>query len=407
LRAIEMPRRFNSLRIVFVQTGDFRAADNRISSGIGETYHAQKYSMEIVERLVSEASQVSVLCVNTEEPHDETLDSGVQSIGLQNIWLKRKPFNSVIARLDELLPTHLILRLPSVQILQWARRRNVRIFPCFADSFSSRAGLLGCVDRRRMHRLVEALNHASVSFIGNHNIAASDALAAMGVKPEKIVPWDWPRFPRPSDFPVKAARNSRIRKLIYVGTVSEAKGVGDIIRALATEPLLDSETTLDIFGVGEIERMQRLAYELGVARRIRFAGRVAHRDVAPAMHNADAVIVYSRHEYGEGLPGSIYLGLASRTPVVTSDHPMFKAYLRDGKDVVMVRESAPKELAVRVQDLFFDKTLYETLSANSADAFTRIEYPVHWGDVVERWLCGSKEDYDWLEERTLAAWRET
>ena len=64
------------------------------------------------------------------------------------------------------------------------------------------------------------------------------------------------------------------------------------------------------------------------------------------MHAADAVLVYLRHAYGEGLPVTIYLGFASRTPLVVSDHPMFVAYLRDCEDVLVAPERAPEALGI-------------------------------------------------------------
>jgi glycosyltransferase involved in cell wall biosynthesis len=400
-----MTRKSKNMRVVFVQNGDFRAADRRIREGIGETYHAQKYSMDIVERLAKNASLAAVICIAAEEPHDEVLASGVRSIGLENIWRNKHPLRPVISRLEELAPTHLILRLPSSGLLEWARKRNVRVLPSFADTFPLRTGLRGWVDRWRMSRLAAELNHKSVSFIGNHNIAASEALAEIGVSPDKIVPWDWPRSPTPHDFPMKMAPGAGSKRLVFVGAVSEAKGVGDILRALAADPDMGEGATLEVFGDGDIEGMRLIAEQLGIGERVHFSGRVPHAAVAPAMHAADAVLVYSRKAYGEGLPGTIYLGLASRTPVVVSDHPMFVSNFRDGRDVLIVPERNPDALAFKLRSLFSDASLYQSLSRNSLTAFNRITHPVHWGEFVERWLRDMEEDRDWLHSQTLPRWR--
>lgn len=394
-------------RIIFVQNGDFRAAAERIASGAGETFHAQKYSMDVVERLTADAELTAVLCINSEVPHDEVLPSGVRSIGLEDIWQHNKPFDTVIAQLDRLAPTHLVLRLPSLDLLRWAQAQKVRVLPSFADSFTLRPGLRGVRDRWRNHHLGRAINHASIDRAGNHNIAAAEALAAIGVAPDKIVPWDWPRSPTPADFAVKAAPGTGPKHLICVGTVSEAKGVGDVIRALAADPEMGNHATLEIVGAGDIDGMRALAESLGVADRVTFAGRIPHAEVAPRMHAADAVLVYSRHAYGEGLPGTIYLGLASRTPLVVSDHPMFVAYLRDGEDVLVAPERAPKALAARLRALFDDEALYARLSRNSDVTFARITHPVLWGEFIERWLRDTPEDRAWLDAQALPRWRTT
>lgn len=392
-------------RVVFVQTGDFRAATERISCGAGETFHAQKYSMEVVERLAQNSALAAVLCINAEARHDEVLPSGVRSIGLENIWRQKKPFDAVMAQLDRLSPTHVVLRIPSVELLNWARSRKVRILPSLADSFAPRSGLRGLRDWWRSRRLGRAVNHASVDRAGNHNIAAAEALAAIGVAPEKIVPWDWPRSPTPADFSAKTAARAARKRLICVGTVSEMKGVGDVLRALAVDPEMGGGATLEVVGAGEIEEMRALAASLGVTDRVTFTGRIPHAEVGPRMHAADAVLVYSRHAYGEGLPGTIYLGLASRTPLVVSDHPMFVAYLRDGEDVLVAPECAPKALAARLRALFADDELYTRLSRDSDMVFERLTHPVLWGEFIERWLRDTPDDRAWLDAQALSNWR--
>ncbi len=122
-------------RVVFVQNGDFRAEAQRIESGAGETYHSQKYSMQVMDRLATQTSLAAVLCIDAVDPHDEILPTGVRCIGLENIWSHKRPFAPVIAVLEKLAPTHLVLRVPSVEVLSWARARHVRTLPSFADSF--------------------------------------------------------------------------------------------------------------------------------------------------------------------------------------------------------------------------------------------------------------------------------
>jgi len=393
-------------RVVFVQKGDFRAAFQRIDAGLGETYDAQKYSMDVVERLVPQVTLAAVLCIKAEAPHDEVLPSGVRSIGLDDIWKQKTPIQHVIKRLEVLKPTHLILRSPNHELLTWARHQGIRVLPSFADSFNPRTGLRGGLDRWRLRRLAREINRSSIDHVGNHNLAAAESLAAIGVAPKKIIPWDWPRSPTPADYPPKQAPVTRPKTLICVGTVSEAKGVGDIVRALAIAPRMGDGAILKVVGDGNIDGIRKLALSLGVAERVSFTGRIPHADVTPAMHAADAVLVYSRHEYGEGLPGTIYLGLASRTPLVVSDHPMFTTYFRDGTDVIFAPERDPEMLATRLSGLFEDTDLYERLSRNSEAAFERIVHPVLWGEFVERWMRNTSEDKAWLEAQALSRWRD-
>ena len=391
-------------RVVFVQTGDFRGADQRIRDGIGETYHAQKYSMSVVERLVPKTALAAVICVRTPDPYDEVLPSGVRAIGMKGIWQLARPFDAVNAQLEALGATHLVLRLPDSPCVHWARRNQVRVLPCLADSFAPRWNLRGLRARLRLFQLARAYNHPSVEYIGNHNLAASRSLTRIGVAPEKIVPWDWPRTPTPDDFPAKDSPKPGAKHLVTVGSISEAKGTSDVIRALAADPGMGDGATLDVVGPGEIDAMRALATSLGVADRVTFTGRVGHAEVGPRMHAADAVLVYSRKGYGEGLPGTIYAGLASRTPMVLSDHPMFTAYLQDGEDVLFAPDQDPNALAGRLRNLFDDPDLYARISQNSAAAFERIKHPVLWGEFVERWLHNTPQDRAWLQQNALPHW---
>ena len=388
----------SSARIVFVQHGDFREAALRLASGGGETFHAQRYSMEIVERLAAETALTAVVRVGRGDVYRERLEAGVEAIGLGD----DAELHGLLA---ELRPTHVVLRTPERDTLLHCLALGARVLPSFADSFSPRAGLRGLKDRIGFRRLASALNRPEITVVGNHNVAAAESLASIGVDPRRIVPWDWPRSPRPPDFAPKTAPAGPPWRLVTVGSVGEAKGMGDAIRALAADTALREGATLEIVGAGEIEAMRSLAADLGVEDRVSFTGRVPFAEVAPRMHDADAVLVLSRHAYAEGLPGTIYLALASRTPLVVSDHPMFVSYLRDGRDAVITPERAPEALASALRGLLSDSDLYAALSTNAEAAFARIEHPVLWVELVERWLRDAPDDRAWLRDAALPRWR--
>lgn len=153
-----------------------------------------------------------MISFGNQELHDEVLLTGARSIGLKVDWTQRNRFKAVAEKLDELAPTHLILRTPSTDLLSWARQKDLRVPPSFADSFTPRPRLRGWLDRLRARRLAKALNHPSIQYVGNHNIAAAEDLARIGVTPEKIIPWDWPRAPTPSDDPAKPPSLAAVKR---------------------------------------------------------------------------------------------------------------------------------------------------------------------------------------------------
>src|SRR5262249_5226819 len=153
---------------------------------------------------------------------------------------------------------------------------------------------------------------------GNHQIGACLSLLDIGVDREKIVPWDWPPSHRPNEHQPRALESRRLQ-LVYVGSVIEAKGVGDLLHALKKLNAEGSLPALTVIGHDPDGSMTTLADSLGLKDDVRFAGIIPNEDVPVAMREADAVVIPSRHEYPEGLPLTIYEALAARTPIIASD----------------------------------------------------------------------------------------
>ena len=189
-----------------------------------------------------------------------------------------------------------------------------------------------------------------------------------------------------------------------MGLVTETKGVGDCIAALQLLRARGVPAELTIAGTGaDLEALKARSYALGVGNAVTFAGRVPHDRVVPLMREHDAVVVASRHEYPEGLPMTIYEAYCSRTPLITSDHPMFRGKVNDGESALVFDAGDAAALAGKVQELMASPHLYQTLSRNGEDAWERIQCPVKWGDLIARWLSDSPEDRAWLSAHALGS----
>jgi len=119
------------------------------------------------------------------------------------------------------------------------------------------------------------------------------------------------------------------------------------------------------------------------------------------MRDADVVLIPSRHEYPEGLPLTIYEALAARTPIVASDHPMFRGALVHQRSALIFPAGESEALAAAIRRLGADRTLYAQLSANSSAAWEALQLPVTWGELIERWLSDEPADREWLLEHRL------
>jgi glycosyltransferase involved in cell wall biosynthesis len=399
-------------RLLIVQwSGDYREAYQRLSSGGEETYYAQRHTVDLMGELASRrAGAVGVLCCICDEPHDEVMGNGVRSMGAGLTPDAMAP--AVVLRLVERFgPTHLIVTTPNPALLRWPLDRGVRLLPLLADTFQlSLAGRSW--PRRQMRllrhewfkrRLAALLNDRRVPWAANHNLNASRQLATLGVDPRKIVPYDWPPRIRPEMFESRSAPLAgRPWRLLFVGAVTEEKGVGDLFEAVARLVGQGDAVELRVIGSGDEEVMAARAASLGIADRVRLEGRRPQDEVIQAMRWADVVIVPSRHSYPEGLPLVIYEAMATRTPLICSNHPAFHDRVGAGRAALVIPERSPEELAGGVVRLMTDPELYCRMSRETAEIWEGLQCPVRYQDLILRWLHDTPEDRAWLSARSLA-----
>jgi len=384
------------MRLTFVQyAGDYREAFERFDRGGKSTYQAQRYSVGFVGSLASRLEQVTVICAISDGAYDVTLSNKVRAIGAG-----LKPgfdARNLVQTVEEAAPDHLCLTSPMVPLLRWARRNRIRTLPVLADSFAQ-SGLLTAI---RQRFLAHELNRPEIEVVANHGVNACLSLTNIGVAPEKIIPWDWPPSYRPTEHAPRKLERAKPPRLVYVGMVSEAKGVSDLLRALAKLKEDGFHAALTIIGPDTDGNMSELASRLGLDQLVHFTGVLANEDVPAAMRGSDIVIIPSRHEYPEGLPLTIYEALAARTPIIASDHPMFGCALVDGKSALTFRAADAEDLAAAIRRLSSDAELYEQISLNSEQAWQALQLHVTWGELIERWLSNTAEDRAWLSERNL------
>jgi glycosyltransferase involved in cell wall biosynthesis len=280
------------LRLTIVQySGDYREAFDRFARGGQETYHAQRYSVNVVGSLAQRLEQVAVVCAVSESRYDVVLSNGVRAIGA-GLPLG---FNAseVIPELVKTKPTRLSLTTPMVPVLKWADQHRIRTITPLADSFQKR----GLRNALRNRRLAHYLNRPFVEWAGNHGLNACLSLLEIGVSSEKIVPWDWPVSHRPSDHSPRLLSGEVAPKLLYVGTVTPEKGVGDLLRAITHLRQRNFRISLSIVGRDPDGSMVELARSLGLSDLVEFAGVLPNDAIPIAMRAADVVIIPSRHQY--------------------------------------------------------------------------------------------------------------
>lgn len=353
--------------------------------------------MDLVTDLARKHEHVSVVCLNS-DPYEQELPNGVHTQGLR---LYRDTSESeLVERVQALRPTHLVSRSPIRPLLRWAASSGVRTLPLLATSFPKLGGLR---IRFRYWRTARALSSSAIEVVGNHALNSCLDLKRIGVPAEKIVPWDWPPTFTPRERPPKTrtAASGPVR-LFYAGVVSEDKGVGDCLAALRILRDRGLDAHFSFAGAGEIAQFQARAEALGVAGAVEFLGRIPHQRVIASMNEHDLTVVPSRHSYPEGLPLTIYDSYSSRSPLIASDHPMFRGRVEDGFAALVFEASSPESLAARAEQAIRDPGLYARLSRNSEAAWARLQLPVRWGDLLREWIAGPEAVRALLSQFSLA-----
>jgi glycosyltransferase involved in cell wall biosynthesis len=376
-------------KLVIVQyAGDFAATYRALGRGEPETYYAQKHSVAGVADLAGPEHAVITICCTTDRDYDEELAPGLRAIGISH-----RPGGvdetSVWRNVAACSPTHLVMRTPLRRVLAHAAARRIRTLATLADSFNA-TSLRG---RLREWLLCRTLNHAVVEAVANHGRMSAMQLVRMGVDRHKVTAWDWPHRLRPHEHAAKSAPAGRPWRLLFVGILSESKGLGDLIRALPYAIKAGLEVRLDVVGAGDQQAFEQLAYEHDVASYVRFLGKRSHADVIDFMLSSDVVVVPSRHDYPEGFPMTLYEALATRTPIVASDHPMFRHVLVDGASALVYAARDSAALAHKLRALYSDPALYARLSQSSLATWESLLVPVEWVDLVRTWYRGSPDEF--------------
>lgn len=380
--------------LIVFYAADYREIHNRLEEGLGETYHAHRYSLDVISHIGQEHGEATVLCCHAAESYREWIGERVLCVGMGP---ESHTTGDLIRTIQQLQPTHLILKVPSMELLRWAIRTRTRTAVLFADSFPERT----LKHKLKKRLLCARLNHPVVEWVGNHGPVSCQALAQLGVKTSKIIPWDWPHTWGGYE-PKELTPNQPEYSAIFVGSVQESKGVGDLIEAIARLKVRGLTVKLSIAGSGELADFRAAVRDLDIADRVEFLGVVAHSSIVARMRQSDFVVVPSRHSYPEGFPLTIYEALSSRSLPIASDHPMFVPILKHEVNALLFPAGNPDALADCIQTAISQPELYRRLSAATHSTWKALQLPVKWGDFIGKWLEDSVASREWLASYSLA-----
>jgi glycosyltransferase involved in cell wall biosynthesis len=188
------------------------------------------------------------------------------------------------------------------------------------------------------HQLIATLRRRFPS-----EMAARPAIViGCGVDTEKFSPAlrsdDWP-----------AVHGMSRPMIVYVGRLSEKKGIEFLLAAMASEPLLALRASLLILGRGPLEeRLKSISKTLELGNRVRFVPPCDHSILGHYIAAGDVLclpsIVTARGDQ-EGRPTVLVEAAACGIPAVASDVGGVREWIDDGRNGLVVPQADPLALA--------------------------------------------------------------
>ena len=383
-------------------------------------------------------------------PSDQSLpwpfkqNDGVSSrrdIVSKGLRLRSKPERDRIRLIADYCPTHVVLCTPDAAVISWTTHNQIPSVVLLSDWREP----LGWWQRWQHQQLIKQLNHQSVAWIGSHGAYACKILCASGIKPQKLIPWEWPQPQLPAQSAPRQLRYERDAiQLIYVGPIHTTAGVDDLIQALShlrdrarsaelqvicetsdeiatlgaaplpereedvLQPLHTENVSDDILGTtvgtaatvsealdSDMRRLKALIEHLDLARCVTFTPTLPEPKLIEKMRAADLVVLpgYNR-SWPAATPPSLQLAMATRTPVIASDHDHFKEHLFHGVNAMIFPEGNAKSMAHRIERVMGQPQLYAQLSEALDIPLHAIKVPARWADLVDRWLQSDQAPSD-------------
>jgi glycosyltransferase involved in cell wall biosynthesis len=211
--------------------------------------------------------------------------------------------------------------------------------------------------------------------------AASSSLASLGDAPVEALPFGVDNqhfFPAASSEP----REPTVPTILFVGTLDRAhrfKGVDILLSAL--KRLSNLSWSLSIVGDGgDRLALERTAAELGLERRVAFAGDVSDREL-PDRYRTAALHVLPSTERAEAFGLVTLEAAASGIPSIVSDLPGVRTTVVHGETGLIVPPGDPAALALALRELLQSPARRLELGRN---ARRRAERYYAWDPHIDR-----------------------
>jgi glycosyltransferase involved in cell wall biosynthesis len=156
--------------------------------------------------------------------------------------------------------------------------------------------------------------------------------------------------------------------VVFTGRCREAKGVHDLLDAIALLATDDPQVTLECAGDGDLEAVGLRALSLGIAERVRLRGWIGVRDRDELLARASVFVLPS---HAEAMPMSLLEAMAAGCPVIASAVGGIPDVVQDGVNGLLVPPNSPRVLAQALRTLLSDPALAARLGREARSTIAR------------------------------------
>lgn len=208
-------------------------------------------------------------------------------------------------------------------------------------------------------------------------------LQAAGIERDRVLPL----FPNISAAPVEGERSRH--KVLYVGALTEPKGIDLLLKAFPSIQREVPEVILDVVGNGTLHpKLVALSKSLGIADRVTFHGRQGHAALAGFYDRAAVCVIPSI--VGETFNLVAYEALSRGCPVVATRRGALRDVIRDGETGILVEPTDLGELSAGVVRCLTDIGFSTTLSSNGRVEIEKLGDGRRYVDDLESMLETSR-----------------
>ena len=168
--------------------------------------------------------------------------------------------------------------------------------------------------------------------------------------------------------------------LVVARNLEPIYGIDNALRAFSLARQIRCDLQLKIAGSGpQLETLQCLANELGIADAVTFLGRLDREGIVTLYHSADAMLNPSRVD---NMPNSILEALASGLPVISTHVGGVPYMVQDAETALLVPADDPQAMASAILRLADDAELRGRLRSRGIEEVAQYS----WAEVRPLWL---------------------